>query len=183
MDIPDYVPSPFDDVRIPDFVGEVSGWRAWQLVGGKLHPRLMSVTATDFRVDHVDAIWPTNRWFTAKCPHGHGRKVDPLTGQHVEVKHEIPVEGCKCGIYAARDRDHLIRLGYGVYGDNDAKVIGEVAFAGKVIPGEQGYRAEKARIKSLIVPYEMWQIVDPLAAAYKVPVEVGFLFSPAYRRR
>jgi hypothetical protein len=158
------------DVRIPDVVGEVSGWRAWRLVGTSKTPRLMSVTATDFRVDHVDAIWPTNRWYTAACPHGH-------------VAGQIPVESCKCGIYAARDRDQLIKLGYGVYTHEDNRVIGEVAFAGKVIPGTQGFRAEKARVIRLFVPYENWRMAEALGAAYRVPVEVGFLFSPTYRNR
>lgn len=157
------------DLRIPDVVGEVVGWRAWKRVGSMMVPRLMSVTATSFSVTHVDAIWPTNRWYEAQCPHGH-------TGN-------VPVEGCKCGIYAARDRDQLIALGYGVYKKSDARVIGEVAFAGKVIPGKQGWRAQRARIKRLFVPYEDWRWADPLARAYNVPVEVAFLFAPTQHGR
>lgn len=164
---------PFDalpgDVRIPDVVGEVTGWRAWQRVGTLMVPRLMSVTATRFGVDHVEAIWPTNRWFLARCPHGHYANV--------------PVEGCKCGIYAAKTREQLVDLRYGVYEKAASRVIGEVAFAGKVIPGTQGWRAEKARITRLYVPYEDWQWADPLARAYRVPVEVAFLFDPHSRGR
>jgi hypothetical protein len=157
-------------IRIPDYLGEVSGWRAWKRVGTPAVPRLMSVTATSFSVEHVDAIWPTNRWYDAQCPHGH--KGD-----------EIPSEGCKCGIYAARDRDQLVSLGYGVYGKQDARVIGEVAFSGKVIPGSQGFRAQRARVKRLFVPYEDWRYADPLGDAYGVPVEVAYLFANHSRGR
>jgi len=159
----DHLDLPPADLRIPDVVGEVSGWRAWKRVGSILVPRLMSVTATSFSVEHSDAIWPTNRWYRAQCPHGHT---------------DVPTEGCKCGIYAARDRDQLIALKYGNYTKESSRVIGEVAFAGKVIPGSQGFRAERARIKRLFVPYEDWRWADPLARAYNVPVEVAFLFAP-----
>jgi len=170
VNYPDLPPLPPDvgDLRVPDFVGEVTGWRAWKRVGTIMVPRLMSVTATQFSVEHVDAIWPTNRWFVASCPHGHSSG-------------DVPVEGCKCGIYAARDRDQLIALGYGAYKREQHRVIGEVAFAGKVIPGSQGFKAQRARIKRLFVPYEDWRWAEPLAAAYNVPVEVAFLFNPHER--
>jgi hypothetical protein len=156
------------NLQVPDYIGEIVGWRAWKRVGSILTPRLMSVTAARFGVDHVDAVWPTNRWYLATCPHGH--KVT-----------EVPVEGCKCGIYAAKTREQLIDLNYGVYTSGDGRVIGEVAFAGKLIPGEQGWRAQRARIKRLFVPYEDWRYAAPLAAAYNVPVEVAFLFAPHHR--
>ena len=154
------------DLRIPDVMGEIGGWRAWQIVGTLAVPRLMSVNAAS-RVGANDAIWPTNRWYYARCPKGHSS--------------EIPVEACSCGLYAARDREHLIKLSYGAYGDSQLMAVGEVAFAGKVIQASQGYRAEKGRIKSLVVPYEFWAWADPLAAAYNVPVTVGFLFADADR--
>lgn len=154
--------------RVPDVIGEMIGWRAWQLVGSVRVPRLMSINAAG-RVGHDDAIWPTKRWYTAKCPNG-----------HIE---NIPVEGCSCGLYAAKTREHLVSLRYGAYGDQAIHAIGEVAFKGKVIEGSQGWKAEYGRIKRLIVPYEFWKYVDPLADAYNVPVEVGFLFSEAERRQ
>lgn len=157
------------DLRIPDRLGEVSGWRAWQIVGTLATPRLMSVNAAG-RVGHDDAIWPTNRWFYARCPKGHTT--------------DIPVEpGCSCGLYAARDRDHLIKLAYGAYGEGQLMAVGEVAFAGKIVQGKQGWRAEKGRIKSLVVPYEHWAYAEPLSEAYNIPVEVGFLFSPQTRQK
>ena len=44
-----------------------------------------------------------DEWFDAKCAKG---------------RSEIPDEGCCCGLYAARDRQHLIELQYGAYGEN-----------------------------------------------------------------
>jgi hypothetical protein len=128
----------------------------------------MSINAAS-SVGHDDAIWPTKRWFVARCPRGH--------------THDLPVENCSCGLYAAKTREHLVSLAYGAYGDNAIHAIGEVAFAGKVIEGTQGWKAEKGRIKRLIVPYEFWQYVEPLSQAYNVPVTVGFLFSESERRK
>lgn len=152
-------------MRVPDIVGEVTAWRAWELVGTVKLPRLMSVTA-NVAAYGPDAIWPTGRWFHAICKKGHAAG-------------EIPSEGCTCGLYAARDRDHLIGLGYGAYSNTVRKVIGEIAYAGKVIPGTQGFRGERARIKRLIVPYELVKFAVPLSEAYHVPVTTGFLFAPS----
>jgi hypothetical protein len=153
--------------RAPDVIGEVTGWRAWQIVGSLRVPRLMSINAAA-RVGHDDAIWPTNRWLAARCPRGHT---------------DVPREGCSCGLYAAKTRSHLVELAYGAYGHGEIHAIGEVAFKGKVIEGTQGWKAEAGRIKRLIVPYEFWRYVDPLAAAYSVPVEVGLLWDERERER
>jgi hypothetical protein len=166
------------EFRVPDVIGEVVGWRAWNVVGTMRVPRLMSINQAGFSVMHLDAIWPTNRWFLAKCPHGH------TAGAHDDA---IPVEGCSCGIYSARDRDHLTDLRYGAYGErledgSKLVAIGEVAYSGKVIPGSQGWKGQKARVKSLVVPYELWRWAKPLGAAYRVSVQVGFLFSDHERR-
>jgi hypothetical protein len=159
------------ELVVPDAFGEVSGWRAWNIVGTLRFPRLQSVNAHTHAVDAVDSIWPTDRWFYARCAkRGHKQG-------------EIPVEACSCGLYAARDREHLLKLHYGAYGSKQLKAVGEVAFAGKVIQGSQGWRAEKGRIKNLILPSEYWQFVEPLAEAYNVPVELGFLFSEQDKQR
>lgn len=149
------------DVRVPDVVGEVIGWRAWELVGTDETPRLMSVNAmARFPNSPHEAIWPTARYFLARCPNGH------IEG--------LPVESCMCGLYAAKSMEQLVSLGYGAYGTNGLvdKVVGQVAFSGKVIEGSQGWRAERGRVYRLWIPYEMdWSIGERLAAAYKVEVE------------
>ncbi len=169
-----------DDFRVPDVVGEAVGWRAWNVVGSLRVPRLMSINQAGNSVIHRDAVWPTTRWYVAKCPAGH------TAGMHDDA---VPHEECGCGIYSARDREHLISLGYGAYGrawqepGSKLIVIGEVAYSGKVIPGAQGWKGQKARVKSLVVPYELWRWAKPLGEAYRVPATVGFLFADHERER
>ncbi len=140
------------EVRIPDRFGEVVGWRAWKVVGPPKLPRLYSVSAHGY-----ECLWPTHDYFRAVC------KTPGC---------DTPGERCSCGLYAAKSREHLAGLGYGAYGEEARypKVIGEVASSGKVIPGTQGWRAEKGRILSLLVPFDLWKLVDVLADAYHVPV-------------
>lgn len=149
------------DVRIPDVLGEVLAWRAWELVGTEQTPRLASVTASkaSIRNGEAYAIWPTGRYFMAQCPNGH------IEG--------LPVESCSCGLYAAKDMQQLIQLGYGAYGAGwQKKIVGQVAFSGKVIEGSQGWRAERGRVYRLWFPHELdASIGERLAEAYKVPVE------------
>lgn len=66
-------------------------------------------------------------------------------------------------------------LGYGREswrGDSVATpiFIGEVALAGKVIPGTQGWRAERGRIARLYVPFHHWRFVEALEELYRVEV-------------
>lgn len=154
---------------VPDEIGEVIAWRAWELVGTPQTPRLASVTALSSwsrKGEGHEAIWPTRRFFLARCT---GRQ--HLTG--------IPVDDCSCGLYAAKTMDQLIQLGYGAYGGRgngvDAlvdKVVGQVALSGKVIECDQGWRAERGRVYRLWTPYEMdAAVADRLAEAYRVPVE------------
>lgn len=149
-----------EDLRIPDVVGEISGYRAWRVEWCGRVPRLFSINAHTHSVDLDDAMWPAARWFEAKC-----NKCTP---------DEIPDEHCSCGLYAAKTIEQLVGLHYGAYGDElDDKVIGEVGFAGKVIEGSQGWRAEKGRIVHLWVPISKWEWVGPLEAAYRVPVSLA----------
>lgn len=83
----------------------------------------------------------------------------------------IPGERCSCGLYAASSRAQLVKLGYANEHSGDQAVfVGEVGFVGKVIPGSQGWRAEKGRIRKLYVPFHRWQYVEALEALYGVPV-------------
>jgi hypothetical protein len=145
------------DLVVPDRIGEVLGWRAWQLVGDVEFPRLMSPAMT--ASSHgADAIWPTNRWFEAKCASG---------------CMDVPSEPCGCGLYAANTLERLADLGlYGRYRDLANAVIGEVAFAGKVIEAWCGYRAERGRISRAWLPAASWKFAKPLSEAYGVPVGI-----------
>jgi hypothetical protein len=156
----------FADARVPDFTEEATGFRAWKLVGPRRSPRLASVTWSE---GGAPFIWPARRWTFAKCRANCG---------------DIPGERCTCGIYAARTRAHLIgELGYAAYSEDDPKVIGEVGLAGKVIPGTQGWRAEKARVTKLYVPAEHWKLAVPLAKTYhcKIAVDNTWEIDPQVR--
>src|SRR5262245_13791446 len=125
--------------ELPLRLGEVVAWRAWQVIAshGDRLPYLRSVS-------HSSTVWHPGHWTLATCgQRGHScpRSSDG----------RVPGESCSCGMYAARDRAHLVSMGYADdRGHVEAPVvIGEVALAGKVIPGTQGWRAEKGRIKRL----------------------------------
>jgi hypothetical protein len=61
--------------------------------------------------------------------------------------------------------------GPGLHREDDRPVfIGQVGLAGKVIAETQGWRAEKARIVRLFVPFQHYRYVAPLEALYRVPV-------------
>lgn len=128
----------------PDLFEEIVAFRGWRLDVGWRRVELVSFVC--------DFPWPTGAWTVAECERCRG---------------DIPGECCSCGIYAARDRAHLHRIGY--MGEC-ADVIGEVGLAGKVIPGTLGWRAAKARIRRLWIPHALWEQARPLAAAYRVPV-------------
>jgi len=143
-------PWPNDLAVVP---GEVIGWRAWRVVVRR-EPQLMSL--------FYDIVWPTDDWLAAETMY---------VGQ--EEPH---------GICAARDREHL--AGMHQYFDPSAPryvenwgrefaAIGEVGLSGKIIPGERGYRAEKARVLSIVLPYAAWELVEPLRRAYRVPVSLA----------
>lgn len=130
----------------PDLAEEVVAYRAWRLDVGWRRVELVSL--------NDEFVWPTQAWAVAECSDECG---------------DVPGEGCGCGIYAARDRMHLHRINY--MGDF-ADVYGEVGLAGKVIPGSLGWRAARARVRRLWVPHAFWELVRPLALAYRVPVDL-----------
>ena len=148
------------DVRVPDVVGEIIAFRAWKVIGDNPSlPMLASVT-------HGTTIWHPGHWTLATC---NGRDYCPASKDH-----GIPGESCSCGLYAALDREHLVtKMGYGREHQNGPPVfVGEVALSGKVIPGTQGWRAERGRIARLFVPFHHWKLVEPLEELYGIPVQL-----------
>lgn len=142
----------YDRENLPLVAGEVVGWRAW-VVTVRREPRLRSL--------FHEVLWPTDRYLEA------------------EVRHDYATE--KHGICAARDRDHLLtmhrymdgRYPRYVEGEDTLIAIGEVALAGLIVPGARGYRAERARPVSIVLPHIAWELVEPLRRAYRVPVTLG----------
>lgn len=142
-------------VRVPDVIGEILAWRAWQVRMVGRRPFLHSVT-------HGEHFWRPDAWTVATCAYGHR----PET---------IPVETHTCGLYAARTREHLMELHYPT-ACMDAEglvVIGEVGLCGKVIPGSQGWRAQKGRVVRLHVPYAHKRVAESLRDVYRCQVVLG----------
>lgn len=69
-----------------------------------------------------------------------------------------PHERCSCGIYAAKDVQHLIETGYMAYG----QVHGEVYLWGKIYEHTLGYRAQYAYPKAFVLPYDVVPYSDEL---------------------
>lgn len=154
------------EVAIPDVLGEIVGWRAWQIIGNRHVPRLRSVTWSSH-------FWPTDRWTFASC---HGEDV---CGASEDGK--IPGECCSCGLYCAKSREQLVSLGYNTYGDHSKVVVGKVGLAGKVIPGSQGWRAEKARVVELYLPFEFRKFAAALERDYRTTVVLDNTWEAAER--
>jgi hypothetical protein len=131
----------------PDLFQSIVAWRAW--VVEKVDPlRLHSFNGT---------VWQPYERMEAAC-----RK-----------SHEPPGPRCSCGIYAARNKGHLVDMGYQLYRADTFVVIGSVALWGGVIPGEQGWRAQCAYPRKLLVPYEIPLVAAALKEEYGVPVRLA----------
>lgn len=160
-----------DGFSMPDRIGEVIGWRAWRVISlGKLL-RLSSVTH--------GAHWPTHDWVYAECDksggsrlgHLHSAKDSTLRSCKYSDDGKTPGENCTCGLYSAKDPEQLDELGYNARYSGGMTVVGQVANAGKIREGDQGWRSEKARVYKLYVPWDR-EIGQALAKQYRVPVEL-----------
>lgn len=138
---------------IPDKVGVEVGWRAWSVpeIGDVLLHSLVQ----------SGAVWQPRQPIAATCD---------------RRGHDPPDGGCSCGIYAAKTLAHLQEMRYVAFGDS-VVVVGEVGLWGRVIAGTQGWRAQFAYPRCLLVPYAHWRFVRPLRAAYGIPIRLGNVFA------
>lgn len=136
-----------ENVRVPDSISPLVAWRCW------------GVTETRdgcFLISNPDG-WPTTLWpreqaLEAVCRAGH--------------EHDAPYDSCTCGIYALADE-----IPYYSYEDGYV-VFGEVYLFGAVIRGSRGFRAQKARPKSLFLAHRHYAYAPPLRSAYGIPVRL-----------
>ncbi len=123
-------PEPWD--RVSSRAEPIVAWRQWQLVPDADGPMLASLTGrglwwtadlmAECRV-HRSSVQSQRAWFPAAAGH------------------RVPDLDCTCGIYALKDLSLWRRLlGPGLIAH------GPVALSGRVIEGERGFRAERARI-------------------------------------
>jgi preprotein translocase subunit YajC len=71
----------------------------------------------------------------------------PLAAGCRVAAHELPHSDCTCGVYAARNLEHLRQFGYEQRG-----IHGEVYLWGTVVEHKLGWRAQFAYPKSLFLP-------------------------------
>lgn len=149
--------------QVPDYADVMIGWRAWAL---SCEPEegeeglLWSITHPE------NGPWLPREPMIAECNKARGP---------AQVYHDPPKPGCSCGIYAARNKGHLLGMRYHRY-DEEARamwcVIGTVSLWGGVIPGSQGWKASKAYPRELRLPYEAYRLAKPITEKYGVPVRL-----------
>jgi hypothetical protein len=120
-------------MKLPDYISPVVTHRAWRWD----ETGLKSLNGEQWRPD---------RHLEARC------RVAPAPS-HVWSAgdaNEVPHRKCTCGIYAAKNLEHLRQLGYASYG-----VCGEVYLWGTVVEHTLGWRAQFAYPKSLVLPLHL----------------------------
>jgi len=113
---------------IPDYVSPIVGYRVWNWGATGLWS--------------LGAAWLPGRALTAKC---------------LRTDHNAPSDDCSCGIYAAKNFEHLRQIINGV----EYAVHGEVFLWGKVVEHDLGYRAQFAYPKSVLLPSYINPSLEP----------------------
>lgn len=148
---------PLASQHAPDYVEPVVGWRVWRVVRRRDAYLLASPL--------INVVWPSHGALEARCHQWIG-------GRHDEP---VPNVRCTCGIYATK----LQNLPESVLTQRLLRplVVGPVYLWGRIVEGENGWRAERAYPKALYVPFvedapgpQQLRIVAALAH-YGVPVE------------
>jgi hypothetical protein len=112
---------------IPDYVSPIVGHRIWVWDAGGWIKSLNG------------EIWCPGQAVAAKC--------------RITDNHEPPADGCSCGIYAAKNDEHVQHLSSALALHREGFVLhGEVCLWGRVMEHELGYRAQFAYPKSLVLP-------------------------------
>jgi hypothetical protein len=118
-------------VKIPDYISPVVAHRVWRWD----ERGLRSLNGE---------LWFPGQHLEARC------RVAPAACHTAEAANEVPHRKCTCGIYAAKDSEHLRPIGYA-----DGGVCGEVYLWGKVVDHTLGWRAHFAYPKSLGLPLSL----------------------------
>src|ERR1035437_5218100 len=113
-------------MNVPDYISPIIGYRVWRWDDAGLR----SLNGKS---------WSPCKPLAAKC--GAGKAHDA---------HEVPQTDCTCGVYAAKNLEHLRQFGYEGRG-----IHGEVYLWGTVVEHELGWRAQFAYPKSLILPPDL----------------------------
>src|ERR1039458_7150389 len=113
-------------MNVPDYISPIIGYRVWRWDDAGLR----SLNGKP---------WSTCEPLAAKCGAGKAHDAD-----------EVPQTDCTCGVYAAKNLEHLRQFGYEGRG-----IHGEVYLWGTVVEHELGWRAQFAYPKSLFLPPDL----------------------------
>jgi hypothetical protein len=120
-------------MKIPDYISPVVAYRVWRWNG----TGLQSLNGEP---------WLPGRPLAAGCrAAAGGRIVGHAKAAH--GTHDLPHSDCTCGVYAAKNLEHLRQFGYEGRG-----IHGEVYLWGTVVEHKLGWRAQFAYPKSLFLP-------------------------------
>jgi hypothetical protein len=180
--------------HMPTAGEQVTGWRAWYLAVTGSIVKLQSLTFRDNKDIRLllKSLWPTGgKWMEAHCLlamrsknqyHQHLGLIELEEAEKIPLPGVVPVKPCDCGLYAARDLHHLVELGYNTYpvrtAGEEMAIIGEVEMAGKIVLATNGYRAQRARPKTLLVPHAYWRFAEPLRRNYQCEVKLWNTVDP-----
>jgi hypothetical protein len=120
-------------VIIPDYIMPLVGYRVWQL------------NATGLNSLNGEP-WLPGRPLAAGCRAATLRTIAGLA-KAVHDPHELPHADCTCGVYAAKNLEHLRQIGYERRG-----IHGAVSLWGKLVEHKLGWRAQFAYPKSFFLP-------------------------------
>ena len=118
-------------MKIPDYISPVVAHRVWRWD----ERGLRSLNGE---------LWFPGQHLEARC------RVAPAARHMAEAANEVPHRKCTCGIYAAKNSEHLRQIGYA-----DGGVCGEVYLWGTVVEHKLGWRAQFAYPKNLVLPLHL----------------------------
>lgn len=113
--------------------GTIHGLRMWRVIkeGGSDRVWLSAVSH--------DVLWPQERPLVAECHRSHS-------------DHEPPAGDCTCGIYALHPTVEALEDHWHVGESERGAIIGLVECWGRIEVHAEGFRAEHARVHSIIAP-------------------------------
>ncbi len=146
-----------DTARLPLEVSDepLVGWRCWYVLPGEglLRP-----------IYKRGLAWKPRQAHEAVCP---------------EEPHDVPADGCKCGIWTVCHPMLLDEIGWtvapprGISKLPGVLVVGQVALWGKIVEHERGWRASAAYPRHLYALTDDPMVAETLRERYGIPVEWG----------
>jgi preprotein translocase subunit YajC len=124
-------------MNIPDYISPLIGYRVWRWNATGLH----SLNGEP---------WLAGRPLEAGCLAAPPGTTIGGFARAKQSSHEVPDLDCTCGVYAAKNHEHLRQFGYERRG-----VHGEVYLWGNVVEHKLGWRARFAYPKTLFLPFHL----------------------------